>query len=301
MSGDSGSPPFRSGFAAVVGRPNVGKSTLVNALVGRKVSITSSRPQTTRNSIRGVVNVDEPPAQIVLVDTPGLHRPRTALGTRLNRLVDESLEGTDLVLMVLDATQRVGPGDRMLAGRLAPAAERSIVVVAKTDLAEPDRIAERLAEAAPWDFAAYVPVSSVKGSGLDALRGEILDRIPEGPAFFPPDMVSDQPDRLLAGEIVREHYLERLHQELPHSLAVVVDELEERPNGTVYVAATVVVERNSQKGIVIGKGGATLKAVGEAARLELERLLAAPVYLDLRVRVEPDWQRRDTLLDRLGF
>ena len=229
MSDDSGTPPFRSGFAAVVGRPNVGKSTLVNALVGRKVSITSSRPQTTRNSIRGVVNVDDPPAQIVLVDTPGLHRPRTALGARLNRLVDESLEGTDLVLMVLDATQRVGPGDRMLAERLAPAAERSIVVVAKTDLAVPDRIAERLGEAAPWDFAAYVPVSSVAGDGLDALRGEILDRIPEGPAFFPPDMVSDQPDQLLAGEIVREHYLERLHQELPHSLAVVVDELDRAP------------------------------------------------------------------------
>ena len=301
MSGDSGSPTFRSGFAAVVGRPNVGKSTLVNALVGRKVSITSSRPQTTRNSIRGVVNVEDPPAQIVLVDTPGLHRPRTALGARLNRLVDESLEGTDLVLMVLDATQKVGPGDRMLAERLGPAADRSIVVVAKTDLAVPDRIAERLAEAAPWDFAAYVPVSALEGSGLDALRRELLDRIPEGPAFFPPDMVSDQPDQLLAGEIVREHYLERLHQELPHSLAVVVDELDERRNGTVYIAATVVVERNSQKGIVIGKGGATLKTVGEGARIELERLLAAPVYLDLRVRVEPDWQRRDTLLDRLGF
>jgi GTP-binding protein Era len=293
--------PLRSGFAAVVGRPNVGKSTLVNALVGTKVSITSSRPQTTRNTIRGVVNLAEPPTQLVLVDTPGLHRPRTALGTRLNRLVDDSLEGTDLALLVVDATARVGPGDRMLADRLAPAADRTVVVVAKTDLARPDSIAERLTEASAWDFAAYVPVSALTGDGMGALLGEIVDRLPEGPAFFPPGMTSDQPDEVVAAEIVREQYLERLYEELPHSLTVMVDELAERPGGTVYVAATVVVERSSQKGIVIGKGGSTLKVVGETARTELERLFAAPVYLDLRVRVEPDWQRRDTSLDRLGF
>ncbi len=298
---DASVTPLRSGFVAVVGRPNVGKSTLVNALVGSKVSITSSRPQTTRNSVRGVANLAEPPAQIVLVDTPGLHRPRTALGTRLNRLVEDSLADTDLVAFLLDATQKIGPGDRMLADRLAAAADRTVLVVAKTDLARPERVAEQLIEASSWDFAAYVPLSSVTGEGLDALRGEIVARLPEGPAFFPPDMVTDQPDELLAAEMVREQYLERLHQELPHSLAVVVDEMTERPNGTLYVAATVVVERASQKGIVIGKGGALLKAVGEAARVEMERRFATPVYLDLRVRVEPDWQRRDLLLDRLGF
>jgi GTP-binding protein Era len=299
--GDGPVTPLRSGFVAVVGRPNVGKSTLVNALVGSKVSITSSRPQTTRNSVRGVVNVADPPAQIVLVDTPGLHRPRTVLGTRLNRLVEDSLADTDLVAFLTDATQKIGPGDRMLADRLAAAAERTVLVVAKTDLARPGQVADQLAEASSWDFAAYVPVSSVTGEGLDALRGEIVSRLPEGPAFFPAEMVTDQPDELLVAEMVREQYLERLHQELPHSLTVVVDEIAERPNGTVYVAATVVVERTSQKGIVIGKGGALLKAVGEAARVEVERRFAAPVYLDLRVRVEPDWQRRDLLLDRLGF
>ncbi|CAN5282590.1 GTPase Era [soil metagenome] len=296
-----GSMPLRSGFVAVVGRPNVGKSTLVNALVGTKVSITSPRPQTTRNSIRGVANLDDPPAQIVLVDTPGVHRPRTALGSRLNRLVEDSLTGTDLMAMLLDAIQRVGPGDRMLAQRLAPIADRVIVVVNKTDMAKPDQIAERLAEASGWDFAAYVPISSVTGQGLDALRKEIVSRLPEGPAYFPEGMTTDQPDELLAGEIIREQYLGRLREELPHSLALIVDEITQRTGGTVYVAATVVVERQSQKGIVIGKGGSALKAVGEAARTELERLFAAPVYLDLRVRVEPDWQRRDTLLDRLGF
>ncbi|MBA2337662.1 MAG: GTPase Era [Acidimicrobiia bacterium] len=293
--------PVRSGFAAVVGRPNVGKSTLVNALVGTKVSITSARPQTTRNSIRGIANIVDPPAQLVLVDTPGLHRPRTALGARLNRLVESSLADTDVALLVLDATGKVGPGDRMLAERLTAAADRTIVVVAKSDAAVPEMIAARLAEAASWDFAAYVPLSSFTGTGLDALRGEIVPRLPEGPALFPPGMTTDQPESLLAAELVREQYLSRLRQELPHSLTVVVDEIAERLGGTVYVAATVVVERPSQKGIVIGKGGGLLRSVGEAARLELERLMAAPVYLDLRVRVEPDWQRRDALLDRLGF
>ncbi len=189
----------------------------------------------------------------------------------------------------------------MLAERLGGAADRTIVVVAKTDLARPGQVAEQLVEASSWDFTAYVPLSSVTGEGLDALRSEIVARLPEGPAFFPPDMVTDQPDELLAGEMVREQYLDRLHEELPHSLAVVVDEMTGRPNGTLYIAATVVVERPSQKGIVIGKGGSLLKSVGEAARVELERRFAAPVYLDLRVRVEPDWQRREALLDRLGF
>ncbi len=292
---------MRSGFVSVVGRPNVGKSTLVNALVGDKVAITSSRPQTTRNTIRGVLTLEDPEAQFVFVDTPGIHRPRTALGTRLNELVDRSIADADAIVFVLDATQQIGPGDRMIAERLGPAKASTVVVVNKTDKAAPHEIGEHLAIAGEWDFAAYVPLSALESEGLQPLVDEVLALLPEGPAYFPPDMRTDQPDAFVAAELVREKYLSRLREELPHSLAVVVGDMETRDNGTVYVPATIYVERPSQKGIVIGKGGALLKQVGEEARADLERFFAAPVYLDLRVRVERDWQRREQLLDRLGF
>ncbi|HSF87735.1 MAG TPA: GTPase Era [Acidimicrobiia bacterium] len=290
-----------SGFVSIVGRPNVGKSTLVNAMVGQKVAITSPRPQTTRNTIRGVVTLEERQAQLVLVDTPGLHRPRTALGERLNRLVYGSLEDTDAILFLLDATQKIGPGDRLIAERVGETGSPVVVGVNKVDAARPDEIAAQLAEAAEWDFAAYVPVSALESDGIDRLYDELIPLLPEGPAFFPPDMHTDQPETLLAAELVREKYLAELRDELPHSLAVVVDEITTRSNGKVYVAATVYVERSSQKGIVIGRGGALLRQVGGLARSELETLFAAPVFLDLRVKVEPDWQRREQLLDRLGF
>ena len=291
----------RSGFVAVVGRPNVGKSTLVNALVGDKVSITSSRPQTTRNTIRGVLTIQEPPTQYVFVDTPGVHRPRTALGERLNQLVAASLEETDAAIFVLDATQRIGPGDRLIAGRLNDAAVPSVVVVNKVDIAGKDAIVEQLAEAGEWDMAAYVPISAATGDGIERVLAEVDPLLTEGPFFFPPDVVTDQPEALLIAELVREKYLDRLRDELPHSLAVVTGDIEERANGTTFVPVTVYVERKSQKGIVIGKGGELLRRIGTEARVDVERLLGTPVYLDLRVRVEKDWQRRDQLLDRLGF
>ncbi len=292
---------MKSGFIAIVGRPNVGKSTLVNALVGSKVAITSSRPQTTRNTIRGVVNVADRDAQLVFVDTPGVHRPRTALGDRLNRLVYGSLEDADVGLLVLDATQKIGPGDRMIAERLRASGSPTVVAVNKIDCAARDHVVAALGEAAEWDFAAYVPVSATERTGLDDLVAEVIELVSEGPAFFPPGMATDQPDALIAAEFVREKYLARLREELPHSLAVVVDEMEMRANGTLYIAGSIYVERNSQKGIVIGKGGAALRGVGEEARIELAEYFGSPVYLDLRVKVEPDWQRRDQLLDRLGF
>ncbi len=291
----------RSGFVSVVGRPNVGKSTLVNALVGGKVAITSPRPQTTRNTIRGVLTLPERDTQIVFVDTPGLHKPRTALGARLNRLVEGSIAEADAVLFVLDATQKIGPGDRRIAERLRRAATPVVVAVNKVDAASKAEIAEHLAEAGEWDFAAYVPTSAVRRTGLEPLVDELVALLPEGPFYFPPDMRSDQPDQLLTAEIIREKYLVRLRDELPHSLAVVVDEMEERPNGTLYVAATIYVERDSQKGMVIGKGGRLISVVGREAREELEFIFGTSVYLDLRVKVEKDWQRREALLDRLGF
>ncbi len=292
---------MRSGFVSVVGRPNVGKSTLVNALVGTKVAITSPRPQTTRNTIRGVLTLDDESAQIVFVDTPGLHRPRTALGERLNRLVYGSLEDTDAVLFVLDATQQIGPGDRLIASRLAEARSPVVVVVNKVDAALAPQVAAQLAEAGEWDFAAYVPVSATRAEGLSPIVAELVGLLPEGPPYFPAEMQTDQPEHVVAAELVREKYLARLREELPHSVAVVVDEIDTRPTGTVYVRGIVYVERPSQKGIVIGKGGATLRAVGSEARNELELLFGAPVYVDLRVKVEPDWQRREQILDRLGF
>ncbi len=291
----------KSGFISVVGRPNVGKSTLVNALVGEKVAITSPRPQTTRNTIRGVVTMADADVQLVLVDTPGLHRPRTALGERLNRLVYGSLAENDAAVFVLDAMQNIGPGDRLIAERLTEAGLPVVVAVNKCDLASPAQIAGQLGEAGEWDFHAYVPISALESEGLAPLVDEISALVPEGPFFFPPDMTSDQPERLLAAELVREKYLARLRKELPHSLAVVVDDIDTRDDGLVHVVATVYVERNSQKGIVIGKGGELLRTVGSEARAELETLFGAKVYLDIRVKVEKDWQRREQLLDRLGF
>ncbi len=292
---------LRSGFVSVVGRPNVGKSTLVNALVGHKVAITSPRPQTTRNTIRGVLTSPDPAAQYIFVDTPGLHRPRTALGERLNKLVYGSLEDTDAALFVLDAVQPIGPGDRLIAERLMEARTPVVVVVNKTDLAEPDQIAAQLGEAGVWGFAAYVPVSARNGAGLEPILTEVYDLLPEGPQYFPADVTSDQPDALVAAERIREKYLQRLREELPHSLAVVVDEMDVRPDGTVYIAASVYVERKSQKGIVIGKGGVTLRDVGTEARIDLERFFGAKVFVEIRVKIEADWQRREQLLDRLGF
>ena len=289
----------RSGFISVVGRPNVGKSTLVNALVGEKVAITSPRPQTTRNTIRGVATNGE--IQLVLVDTPGLHKPRNILGQRLNKLVYGSIAEADAVLFVLDAGQPIGPGDRLIAERLAESGAPVVVAVNKTDQASNEEILVQLARAGEWDFAVYVPISALKGQGLEPLRSELEGLMPEGPFFFPPGMHSDQPDRLLAAELVREKYLSRLREELPHSLAVVVDDIEERDNGVLYVPASVYVERTSQKGMVIGKGGELIKTVGAEARTELERLFGVPVYLDLRVKVEKDWQRTDATLDRMGF
>jgi len=289
----------KSGFVPVIGRPNVGKSTLVNSLVGTKVAITSMRPQTTRNTIRGIV--DRPDLQIVLVDTPGIHRPRTALGDRLNALAAASMAEADACLFVIEATGKIGPGDRLIAGRLQEAGLATVCIVNKVDAAGPNDVAERLAVASGWGFAAYVPVSATLGANLEPVVSEVAALLPEGPRYFPAGMTSDQANDFLIGEIVREKFLDRLRDELPHSLAVLIEEVREQDNGVTRVEARVLVERESQKGIVIGRGGSLLRLAGTEARAELERRLGTRVHLDLHVAVHKDWQRHPGIVQRLGM
>jgi GTP-binding protein Era len=299
---------FRSGFACFVGRPNAGKSTLTNALVGTKVAITSGRPQTTRHAIRGIVH--RPDAQLVLVDTPGLHRPRTLLGQRLNDVVRATLSEVDVVGFCMPADEPVGRGDRFIAEELARLPKRTpvVAIVTKTDLvSDRDQLGARLLEAsALGEFAEVVPVSAVSAFQVDVLADVLVARLPEGPPLYPDGELTDSPEQVMVAELVREAALEGVREELPHSLAVVVEEMIPRPDRPadrplldVYV--NVFVERSSQKAIVIGAGGSRLKDVGTRARTQIEALLGTPVYLDLHVKVAKDWQRDPRQLRKLGF
>ena len=291
---------FRSGFVAVVGRPNVGKSTLVNSLVGDKVAITSDKPQTTRSAVRGILEV--PAAQVVLVDTPGYHKPRTMLGERLNEVVRAAWSDVDLALFVVDGHAGVGRGDERVATDLRAARCPVFCVVNKVDAMSRPAVAQALtAASAIQDFDEYIPVSARTGEGVDTLRELIVMRMPEGPQYYPPGERRDQPPPVFVAELVREKILARTRDEVPHSVAVVTEDYEEREDGLLAISATIFVERDSQKGILIGKGGSVIKAVGTEAREEIETLFGRRVFLDLRVKVEKDWQRRAHALDRLGF
>ncbi len=302
---------FRSGFACFVGRPNAGKSTLTNALVGTKVAITSSRPQTTRTVVRGILH--RPDAQLVLVDTPGLHRPRTLLGERLNALVTSTWAEVDVVAACFPADQKVGPGDRFLATELAKVRRTAKLAVAtKTDLVPPDRIAEHLVDLAALgdqvgvEWADVVPVSAVSGHQTGLLADLLVARLPEGPPLYPEGELTDTPEEAIVAELIREAALEGVRDELPHSIAVVVEEMGLRPDRPedrplLDIHAELFVERSSQKGIVIGHRGARLREVGTQARKSIEAMLGTPVYLDLHVKVAKDWQRDPRQLRRLGF
>jgi GTP-binding protein Era len=302
---------FRSGFVTLVGRPNVGKSTLVNRLVGAKVAIVSDRPQTTRTQIRGVRTTAD--TQLVLLDTPGVHRPRTLLGERTNERARSTLAEVDVVCMLVEASAPIGRGDRFVSDLVHQVGTPRVLVLNKTDLADRRAVAEHLARAQAelGDFDAFVPLSARTGDGVDALMGELEARLPEGPLYYPEGVVSDQPETFLAAELLREQLLRVARDELPHSITVVAEEIEpddahegERDGGgddVLRIRARVLVERESQKGIVIGKGGSVLKDAGTHARRELEALLGTRVYLETRVAVERDWQRRAHSLDRLGY
>ena len=278
---------MRSGFCSIVGRPNVGKSTLLNAILGTKVSIVSDKPQTTRTQVRGVLNRDG--AQVVFVDTPGIHKPRTLLGERLNETAVAAVGDVDVVVLVVDATAPLGSGDRFVAARVPVDA---IVVVNKTDAAPATTVLEQLSEAASLDRSAYFPVSALSGDGVDALVDDIVARMPEGPAYFPADAVTDVSEAFWVAELVREQLLAVVRKELPHSIACVVTEWE-----WPRVRVEILVERESQKGIVIGRNGSVLKAVGTAVREQL----APGAFVELFVKVDHDWQRHPKSLDRLGY
>jgi GTP-binding protein Era len=291
---------FRSGFVSIVGRPNAGKSTLLNALVGQKVAIVADKPQTTRTSIQGVLTL--PDAQIVFLDTPGIHAADSPINKRMMEAVRAALDERDLLLFLADSTKPLGDEDRHAIDMVRKRATPVVLVLTKTDVLR-DKAAllpliEQYKEV--YDFADYVPVSALKGDGLDDLRRVIVERLPEGPSYFPPDHITDQPERFLAGEIIREKILLLTHQEVPHSVAVMVDRWEETPQIT-RIYATVRVEREGQKRIVIGAGGAMLKKIGTLARQEMERLFGIKIFLDLHVRVEPGWRERAAFLNALDW
>ncbi len=301
----------RSGFACFVGRPNAGKSTLTNALVGTKVAITSGRPQTTRHTVRGIVH--RPDAQLVLVDTPGLHKPRTLLGQRLNDLVRTTWAEVDIIGFCLPADQKVGPGDRFIAKELAEVRKTpKVAIVTKTDLVDKKTLAEqllavqRMAADSGFEWAEIIPVSAVSGDQVELAADLLAGLLPEGPPLYPGGELTDEPEQIMAAELIREAALEGVRDELPHSLAVVIEEMiprEDRPadKPLLDVHAYLYVERPSQKAIVIGAKGSRLKDVGTRARRQIEALLGTPVYLDLHVKVAKDWQRDPKQLRRLGF
>ncbi|MFC7620999.1 GTPase Era [Microlunatus sp. GCM10028923] len=305
-------PEHRSGFACFVGRPNAGKSTLTNALVGSKIAIASSKPQTTRHAIRGIVH--RPDAQLILIDTPGLHKPRTLLGERLNDVVRTTWSEVDVIGVCLPANQRIGPGDTYLVKEIAALPKRPTLVgiATKDDLVSKQRMAEHLVRMAALEeelgisWAEIVPVSATTGDQLDVLAGVLSGLLPVGPPLYPDGEITDEPEETLVAELIREAALEGVRDELPHSITVMIDEMglregraKDKPLLDVY--ASMVVERDSQKGIVIGHRGARLREIGTAARKQIEALLGTPVFLDLKVKVVKEWQRDAKQLNRLGF
>lgn len=288
---------FHSGFVAIVGRPNTGKSTLINKLVGKKIAITSHHPNTTRTAIRGIIS--QPNFQAVIVDTPGVHKPRTLLGKRLNEVVTENISDVDLVLVTLPANEAIGVGDQRILAELKKL--RKIAVVTKTDTLPKNKLPEKLIEISQLtDWDEIIPVSAITDSQVDELRDLIADKLPVGPKFYPDEQISDQSEEQLICERIREAALKDVRQELPHSIAVTIDEIAAK-KGITNIHATIHVERDSQRGILLGKGGENLKTIGTRARIDIENLLGQKVFLGLHIKVSKEWQTDAKLLDRLGF
>ncbi|MBR2773863.1 MAG: GTPase Era [Selenomonadaceae bacterium] len=291
---------YKSGFVAVIGRPNVGKSTLINKIVGQKVAITSDKPQTTRSRIQCILTQDD--AQIIFLDTPGIHKPKLKLGEYMLKAAEGTLKEVDAIFFVIDATEKFGGGEKYILERLAATTKPVILVVNKVDLLDREKLLPIIAEySTRRDFAAVVPISAADGTNVDALIDEAKKFLPEGVQYYPADMVTDQPERLIIAELIREKLLHATQDEVPHAIAVDLEEFTPRDNGTIFIRATIYVERDSQKGILIGKGGKMLKQVGKAARPEIEMLLGAKVFLDLWVKVKRDWRNSIGALQSFGL
>lgn len=299
--GDKRNGSFRSGFVAIVGRPNAGKSTLINFLARRKVAIISDKPQTTRHSIRAILNLEN--AQIVFIDTPGLHKPKDPLGEHLNKTVRNTLKDVDAVIFMVDATQVIGTGDLFIANELSTLDTPKLLVLSKIDKITPHDLDVQLEVARQMgEFDAIIPISAMTGQNVDKLVEKMVELLPAGPQYYPGDMITDQPERVIAAEFIREKVLELTREEVPHSVAVEVQEMKSRKDGEIVdIFATVFVERESQKGILIGKGGRMLKEIGSRARVEIEQLLGSRAYLDLRVRVKKDWRKEERYIRQFGY
>ena len=300
MEQNAKQPKHKSGFIAVIGRPNVGKSTLINTLIGQKIAIMSDKPQTTQNRILCILT--EPDAQIVFLDTPGIHKPKHKLGEYMVKAAEGTLKEVDAILFVVDATEKMGPGEYYILERLQATSKPVILVVNKLDLIEKEQVLPIISRYADkYPFVGVVPISAKAETNLDSLLTEVKKYLPEGPQYYPEDMVTDQPERLIVAELIREKVLQLTRDEVPHAVAVETDEMTTRPNGDVYIRATIYVERDSQKGIIIGHQGARLREIGSVARPQINRLLGTRVHLKLHVKVLKEWQRDSKYLNRLGF
>lgn len=292
---------FKSGFVSIIGRPNVGKSTLLNYVIGQKIAIMSDKPQTTRNKIQGVYTKDD--AQIVFIDTPGIHKPKHKLGDFMMKVANNTLREVDLILYVTEAGEKFGPGEQFIIEKLKEIHTPVFLVVNKIDKVSPETLLEFIElYREKLDFAEIVPISALEGNNITTLLDQITKYLPEGPQYYPSDQVTDHPERFIVSELIREKALHLTREEIPHSLAVVIEQMKSRENSdTVYIGATIIVERSSQKGIIIGKQGSMLKEIGKRARGDIEALLGSKVFLELWVKVQKDWRNRSSQLRDFGF
>lgn len=294
-------PDFKSGFLSIIGRPNVGKSTFLNQVIGQKIAIMSDKPQTTRNKIQGVVTTDN--AQIILIDTPGIHKPKHKLGDFMVKTAETTLNEVDVILFMIDAKEGYGRGDQFIIDRLQRVNNPVILVINKIDQVHPEQLLPLIDEyRSKLDFKEIIPISALEGNNVDHLLEVVTKMLPAGPKYYPEDQVTDHPERFIMGELIREKALHLTREEIPHSIAVVIDQIErQEKNNRIYVQATIITERSSQKGIIIGKQGSMLKEIGSRARKDLEALLGSKIYLELWVKVQKDWRNRKLNLNEFGF
>ena len=291
---------FKSGFISIIGRPNVGKSTFLNRVIGEKIAIMSDKAQTTRNTIQGVLTNED--AQIVFIDTPGIHKPKHKLGDFMVKIATNTLNEVDAILFMIDAVEGYGRGDQYIIDRLQEINKPVYLIINKIDQVHPDELLEIIVQYKDkYDFTEIVPISALEGNNVDRLISVLKEQLSEGPKYYPDDQITDHPERFIISELIREKALQLTKEEVPHSIAVVVDKIEQEPNEKIQVHASIIIERNSQKGIIIGKQGSMLKRIGSMARRDIEKLLGTKIYLDLWVKVQKDWRNRDRYLHEYGY